>query len=143
MTLSPEEVLSLVTDGGLTLLHRPDWLSGRDMEDLHAANGGCSNAAMRLAPALADEWTWRIGYDNLAEMADLDVTGGMKQAFLQSLTLTTTEGSLHLTGNGTLGAGGMRFRGEARAAEGQEAALSNLLNIIGRREGARSVISIG
>ncbi len=59
------------------------------------------------------------------------------------LTLTTTEGSLHLTGNGTLGAGGMRFRGEARAAEGQEAALSNLLNIIGRREGARSVISIG
>lgn len=69
MTLSPEEVLSLVTDGGLTLLHRPDWLSGRDMEDLHAANGGCSNAAMRLAPALADEWTWRIGYDNLAEMA--------------------------------------------------------------------------
>jgi general secretion pathway protein N len=37
----------------------------------------------------------------------------------------------------------MRFRGEARAAEGQEAALANLLNIIGRRQGATSLISIG
>ena len=30
-----------------------------------------------------------------------------------------------------------------RAATADEAALSNLLNIIGRRDGARSVISIG
>jgi general secretion pathway protein N len=37
----------------------------------------------------------------------------------------------------------MRFRGEARASANEEAALSNLLNIIGRRDGARSVISIG
>ena len=35
------------------------------------------------------------------------------------------------------------FRGEARAIAVEEAALSNLLNIIGRRDGARSVISIG
>ncbi|MGE4050638.1 MAG: type II secretion system protein N, partial [Piscinibacter sp.] len=45
--------------------------------------------------------------------------------------------------NGTLGPGGVRFRGEARAAPGEEAPLANLLNIIGRRDGARSVISIG
>ena len=32
---------------------------------------------------------------------------------------------------------------EAVAAEGAESALNNLLNIIGRRQGARSVISIG
>jgi general secretion pathway protein N len=38
----------------------------------------------------------------------------------------------------------VRFRGEARAAtEADEAALNNLLNIIGRRNGAVSVISIG
>jgi general secretion pathway protein N len=67
-----------------------------------------------------------------------DPTGSATQ-----LTLTTTEGALNLSGNGTLGAGGLRFRGEARATGGQDAALSNLLNIIGRREGARSVISIG
>jgi general secretion pathway protein N len=37
----------------------------------------------------------------------------------------------------------VRFRGDAHAAPGAEAALANLLNIIGRRDGARSVISIG
>ena len=60
-----------------------------------------------------------------------------------TMNLTTLEGALQLTGNGTWGAGKVRFRGEARAASGDDAALSNLLNIIGRREGARSVISIG
>jgi general secretion pathway protein N len=59
------------------------------------------------------------------------------------LTLSTLEGALQLTGSGTTGASGVRFRGEARAAPGDETALSNLLNIIGRRDGARSVISIG
>jgi len=59
------------------------------------------------------------------------------------LTLSTQEGALQLSGNGTLGPSGVRFRGEARAAPGEEAPLANLLNIIGRRDGARSVISIG
>jgi len=59
------------------------------------------------------------------------------------LALTTEDGALQLSGNGNWGPGGVRFRGEARAAPGDETALSNLLNIIGRRDGARSVISIG
>ncbi|HEY2558573.1 MAG TPA: type II secretion system protein N [Caldimonas sp.] len=59
------------------------------------------------------------------------------------LTVATQEGPLQLTGNGTWGPGGVKFRGEARAETGDEAALSNLLNIIGRRDGARSIISIG
>ena len=59
------------------------------------------------------------------------------------LTVTTQEGPLQLTGNGTWGPGGVKFRGEARAEAADEAALSNLLNIIGRRDGARSIISIG
>jgi general secretion pathway protein N len=60
------------------------------------------------------------------------------------LSLSTQQGALQLSGNGTLGPGGVRFRGEARAGGGgDEAALANLLNIIGRRDGARSVISIG
>lgn len=57
--------------------------------------------------------------------------------------LTTTEGALQLSGDGDWGPGGLRFRGEARASQGNEAALNNLLNIIGRRDGARSIISIG
>ena len=34
-------------------------------------------------------------------------------------------------------------RRPSRASPGREAALNNLLNIIGRRQGARSVITIG
>jgi general secretion pathway protein N len=59
------------------------------------------------------------------------------------LTLSTQQGALQLSGNGSIGPTGVRFRGEARAATGEEAPLTNLLNIIGRRDGARSVISIG
>lgn len=59
------------------------------------------------------------------------------------LTLSTSDGALRLQGDGTLGSGGLRFRGEASAAEGSQQALDNLLNIIGRRDGARSVIAIG
>lgn len=66
--LSPAELLALVTDGKLTLLDRPLWLDGGNLDDLHAANSGCMNAAMRLAQVLASDWTWRVGYDNLAEL---------------------------------------------------------------------------
>ncbi len=59
------------------------------------------------------------------------------------LSLSTLDGPLQLTGSGTWGPGGVKFRGEARSAAVDEAALSNLLNIIGRRDGARSIISIG
>jgi general secretion pathway protein N len=59
------------------------------------------------------------------------------------LSLSTQGGALQLSGDGTWGPGGVKFRGEARSAAADEAALSNLLNIIGRRDGARSIISIG
>lgn len=59
------------------------------------------------------------------------------------LSVSTQDGPLQLTGSGSVGPGGVKFRGEARSAAIDEAALANLLNIIGRREGARSIISIG
>jgi general secretion pathway protein N len=59
------------------------------------------------------------------------------------VNLMTVDGALKLSGSGTWTPNGLRFRGEATAAEAEAAALSNLLNIIGRRNGARSVISIG
>jgi general secretion pathway protein N len=59
------------------------------------------------------------------------------------LTLTTLEGALILDGTGEIGPNGARFRGTAKAAPGSEDALNNLLNIIGRRTGALSAISIG
>ncbi|MBT2325428.1 type II secretion system protein N [Variovorax paradoxus] len=60
-----------------------------------------------------------------------------------TLLLTTREGSLQLSGSGRWNGNALRFDGEASAAPGREDALSNLLNIIGRREGARSLITLG
>jgi general secretion pathway protein N len=60
-----------------------------------------------------------------------------------TLRLDTLAGALQLAGSGQWTGARLRFRGEARAAEAEAAALSNLLNIIGRRQGALSVISIG
>lgn len=60
-----------------------------------------------------------------------------------TLTLRTLDGALQLSGNGQWGERGLKFTGDARAAPGFEPALNNLLNIIGRRNGAASVISIG
>jgi general secretion pathway protein N len=60
-----------------------------------------------------------------------------------TLRLETLEGSLQLSGSGQWVGSRLRFRGEASAAPDREAALANLLNIIGRRRGSRSIISIG
>jgi len=59
------------------------------------------------------------------------------------LVLSTIEGALIIDGTGEVGANGLHFRGQARSAPGAETALNNLLNIIGRRNGALSVIAIG
>lgn len=59
------------------------------------------------------------------------------------ISLQTEQGALRLQGQGSLGPAGLRFRGEARASDAEREALNNLLNIIGRRQGELSVISIG
>ena len=60
-----------------------------------------------------------------------------------SLRLDTLDGPLQLAGSGQWVGRRLRFQGEASAAPEREAALSNLLNIIGRRSGTRSIITIG
>jgi general secretion pathway protein N len=59
------------------------------------------------------------------------------------LNLQTLDGALRLAGDGQWTGARLRFRGQADAAPGQEGALANLLNIIGKRQGALAVISIG
>lgn len=59
------------------------------------------------------------------------------------LTLRTLQGPLQLQGQGQWLGQRLRFAGEASAQEGSEAALANLLNIIGRRDGSRSLLSLG
>lgn len=60
-----------------------------------------------------------------------------------TVELLTLKGALQLSGTGRLTDSGLRFEGVATAEEENLAALSNLLNIIGRRTGARSVIKLG
>jgi general secretion pathway protein N len=77
----------------------------------------------------------RLGSYHLGLQAD-------EQGLVQ-MSLRTVDGALQLSGQGTISAGGTSFQGEAQAAEAERGALDNLLNIIGRRSGDRSVISIG
>lgn len=60
-----------------------------------------------------------------------------------TLQLDTLEGQLQLKGSGQWVGSRLRFAGEASAAPEHEAALSNLLNIVGRRRGPRSIITFG
>ncbi len=69
----------------------------------------------------------------------LQLTGGRVVA----LQLETLQGSLQLSGNGQWVGGRLRFDGVATSAPDRQDALSNLLNIIGRRDGARSLIKVG
>jgi general secretion pathway protein N len=64
-----------------------------------------------------------------------------------SLVLATLKGPLQLSGSGQWGGTAigtaLRFRGLASAEPGFESALANLLNLIGRRQGATSILNIG
>jgi general secretion pathway protein N len=59
------------------------------------------------------------------------------------ISLQTLQGALQLTGSGQIVGSRIRFNGEASAAPAQMDALSNVLNIIGRRQGNKSLISLG
>jgi general secretion pathway protein N len=72
------------------------------------------------------------------------IEGGASPSAPATVLLTTRDGSsLQLNGSGRWNGAALRFDGEASAAPGREDALSNLLNIIGRRQGARSLIALG
>lgn len=60
-----------------------------------------------------------------------------------TLELQTLGGALLLSGQGQWQGSRLQFRGEARAAEGREAAVANILQIIGKREGSRTLLSLG
>ena len=103
-----------------------EWIEGRPV-----VTGRAELLALRVASRLS----------TLRPMGSYRITlqGGPQS----TLRLETLDGSLQLTGNGQWVGSRLRFRGEASAAPEREAALANLLNIIGRRSGPRSLISIG
>jgi len=130
-TLQPEGDLAIAPHQ-LSL----QWRSGR-----WRTQGGVKitahNMASRLTP-LKPIGTYQV-----------DITTATAPTTGMDLKLSTVCGSLLLTGQGQWqgsgqGSGqGLRFQGEASAAPEHEAALNNLLSIIGRRQGARSLLSWG
>jgi general secretion pathway protein N len=120
---------TLQFDGDLRLATQGlsvEWAEGRP-----AIAGRAELVALRVASRLS----------TLRPMGSYRITvqGGTPA----TLRLETLEGGLQLSGTGQWVGPRLRFRGEASAAPDREAALANLLNIIGRRSGARSLISIG
>ncbi|MEY2843491.1 MAG: hypothetical protein RI920_1528 [Pseudomonadota bacterium] len=91
-----------------------------------------------------------MSLDNIAsKLSTLDSLGsyrvdmaGDAQGLMQ-ITLGTVDGALRLSGQGSFGMTGLHFQGEAQAREAERAALDNLLTLLGRRMGDRTVISIG
>jgi general secretion pathway protein N len=103
-----------------------EWVAGR-----LAIAGRAELTAQRLSSRLS----------TLRPMGSYRITvmGGQ----VPTLQMETLEGSLQLSGSGQWVGSRLRFSGVASAAPDRESALSNLLNIIGRRNGARSEITIG
>jgi len=102
---------------------------------------------------------WAAGRLSLSGRAQLDATQissrlstlqpmGSYRVTLQggstpSFQVATLEGSLQIKGQGQWVGPRLRFEGEASAAPERVEALSNLLNILGQRDGPRSIIRIG
>jgi len=120
-TLAPEGQLALSTHG-LTFT----WAAGR-LQVAGQARLDAQDLASRLS-TLRPMGSYR-----------LTLAGGA----VPELSLATLQGSLQLSGRGTWVGGKLRFVGEASSGPQHQAALSNLLNIIGRRNGARSIIQFG
>lgn len=73
----------------------------------------------------------------------LQLRGSPEGTATPTLQLSTQQGPLLLSGEGQWIGARLRFKGEASAQAGHEQELNNLLNILGRRQGARSLISLG
>jgi general secretion pathway protein N len=124
-TLQPEGTLKLQTKQlKVNFQSQPSWLQG-------GFTLTAENMSSKLS-TLKPMGTYQI---------NLEVASAANP--LPSLSLTTQSGSLLLSGQGQWQGSRLQFRGEASAVPEHAAALSNLLNIIGRRQGARSLLSLG
>ncbi|MFZ9429906.1 MAG: type II secretion system protein N [Burkholderiaceae bacterium] len=144
--------------GGISQLQAPAaWLNGLgapwntlqpsgslrvEVEDLQWTIGSDSRpkARMSMSVKLVNAAS-RVSTLPVLGHYELAIRGGPEM----NLVLSSGAGSaLQLEGMGLWTPGqALVFRGQALAASGRQEALSNLLNIIGRREGDRSIIALG
>lgn len=120
-TVQPQGQL-LASSQGVTL----EWAQGR-----LTLSGQVQIDAMQVSSRLS----------TLSPMGSYRITllGGTEP----SLQLVTLDGSFQLSGQGQWIGQRLRFKGVATAAPERVEALSNLLNLVGRRDGARSIITVG
>jgi general secretion pathway protein N len=104
-------------------------------------------------------WRWQAGRERLEGQAEVRIDHlSTRLSTLRPLgsyrltvrgddtigiTLDTLEGSLRLVGQGQWSEQHLQFHGEASAEPDSENALSNLLNVLGQRQGAKSILKIG
>ena len=103
-----------------------EWAAGRLRID-----GGATLQALAISSRLS----------TLQPMGSYQLT--LEGGDAPTLALKTLDGSLLLSGQGQWVGSRLRFEGWAEAVPERAAALNNLLNIIGRRQGARSIITLG
>ena len=120
-TLQPQGQLALQTQG-----LQAEWVAGRLVLE-----GLAQLDALAISSRLS----------TLRPMGSYRLT--LQGGAAPTLALQTLQGDLQLSGSGQWVGQRLRFSGEASAAPEREGALSNLLNIIGRRNGARSLITLG
>ena len=120
-TIQAQGLLALSTQG-LSV----EWASGRS-----AMQGRVQLDALDMASRLS----------TLKPMGSYRLT--LNGGAVNQLQLETLEGSLQLSGSGQWIGGRLRFDGVATSTPERQDALSNLLNIIGRRVGARAIIKVG
>jgi general secretion pathway protein N len=113
-------------------------LSSRALQMQWSRAGWASTGTVQL-----DALQLSTRLSSLAEVGSYRLTWDAQPTAVPTLKLSTLQGSLQLQGRGEWVGGRLRFQGEAQASTAQEAALSNLLNIMGRRDGARSIITVG
>ncbi|WP_394788960.1 type II secretion system protein N [Rhodoferax sp.] len=120
-TLQPEGTLTLATQA-LSI----DWNAGRMV-----LAGQAQLEAIDIASRLS----------TLKPMGSYRVT--LRGGSSATLQLETLSGALQLTGSGQWVGARLHFDGVATAAPDRVDALSNLLNILGRRNGATATIKVG
>lgn len=120
-SLQPAGTLALNTRGFTASLQAGQWQFGG------AAVLEARDISSALSP-LRPMGTYRI-----------DIDGGPEP----QIRLETLQGDLRLAGSGQWNGSRITFSGEASAQPGREEVLNNLLNIIGRRNGSKSIITLG
>ncbi len=130
-TLQLQAGLTLATPG-MQLQVRGNRWQGQGALTLDVADASSRLSTVKPMGSYRLIWQWPLTTpDNTTATAD------------PTLTLQTLQGALQLSGSGQWVAGRLRFEGTAQASAGREEALANLMNLLGRRQGTRTLIKIG